>query len=432
MRLVKNLRKNPIVLFAFAFLLALSGLFSPTALAAPKMSQSWKLEFTGEPLFNAIVQKDGSLLYGNYNIVNRVYHADIMTIDAKGKKTKAWSVKEEQVDIGGTTSNPQILAINYSKGTITSYTPAGKRMWTYSLKQKMSKTDDGYMTDENGNLRLFIKDKIYTIAPNGKLLFTMPYPAQGDIEFSPDGSMYVLDINYKDWKKSSLMKYTNDGKLAWKRNLSINNPKIIEISGGRIVKIGNRVYVNIEYSGEDVSTRKLYAIDKNGNINWGLDVIGNTWELTEYKNNILLMTDSHFYQLEPNGKIRTKLEVSADETDYIQNILFTSKGELLVNTGKLLTKITPNGAYSWKTSIPSSEAYGLHYVDGMILLIDYDKRRFYSYSDSGKSLSTYPFTGEGYIILSGVNLKLKTLYVTQSTYIEKSKKYRTILHALKY
>jgi hypothetical protein len=430
---LRNLRKNPIVLFTFAFLLALSGLFSPEALAAQKVSQAWKLELTGQPLFNTIVQKDGSLLYGNYNIVNGVYHADIMTINTKGKKTKAWRLKEERVDIGGTTSNPQILAINYSKGTVTSYTPAGKKMWTYNLKQKI-KVHKG----DNGNLHLFAEDKIYTIGPNGKLLSTMSRPAQWNIQLSPDGSMYVLDINHDNLEKSSLIKYTNKGKLAWKRDLPINDPQIKEGWDYNIVTAENRVYVNIFTY--DFSFTKLYAIDKNGNINWVLDGIGHIWELKEYKNNTLLMTPTHFYQVEPNGNIRAKLElIKSSSTDNATRIngFFTPKGDLLVITKNFLAKITPNGAYSWKTAMPPSDSYdlpyGLHYVNGLILLIDYDKGRLYLYSDSsGKSLLTYSFTREGYISSFGVNSKLKTLYVTESIYIEKSNKYRTIMRALKY
>ncbi len=430
---MRKLRKNPIVLFAAALLLALSGLFSPEALAEQKANQAWKLEFTGQPLFDTMVQKDGSLLYGNYNIVNGVYHADIMTIDSKGKKTKAWSVKEERVEIGGTPSNPQILAVNYSKGTVTSYTPSGKKMWTYNLKQKIT-----YMTPDNGYLRLFAKDKIYTITPNGKLLSIFP-DLQGYTQFSQDGSMYVF--NGKD-----VIKYTNKGKLAWKRSLPMNDPRIQWISDFQIVKVTeNHIYVSAEYSGynqeennnEEFSITKLYSIDKYGKTQWALDNIGSVWELTEYKNNTLFVTPLYFYQVEPNGNIRTKFEMikgssAGQATSYIQNEAFTSNGELLVNTESFLAKITPNGAYSWKTTIPRSDYYNFYYMNGLISLIDFTNGRLQLYSDSGKSLSNYSFTEGGYIRLSGVNAKLKTVYVTQSIYIEKSKKYRTILYALKY
>ena len=130
------LKNRHVVLFGLALILVLSTILPMPSSAATTAKQNWKVTTNGEPLFEPLVQSNGSLLFGNYKIVKNVYNTEIMNISTKGKISGKWSLKADKVELGGTEKSPKIIAISRSKGIITTYSTAGKKLWSYNFKTK--------------------------------------------------------------------------------------------------------------------------------------------------------------------------------------------------------------------------------------------------------------------------------------------------------
>ena len=135
---MKQLLKNSqALIFCLAVILVLSTILPMPSLAATTTAkQNWKVTTNGEPLFEPLVQSNGSLLFGNYKIVKSVYHTEIMNISTKGKISGKWSLKADKVELGGTEKSPKMIAISRSKGIITTYSTTGKKLWSYNFKTK--------------------------------------------------------------------------------------------------------------------------------------------------------------------------------------------------------------------------------------------------------------------------------------------------------
>ncbi|MFD2214865.1 hypothetical protein [Metabacillus endolithicus] len=403
-------------------------------------ADGWKASFTGEPLFEGNVQNDGDLLYGNYNIVNEVYHADIMSFDEDGTKKDSWTVKDQRVELGGTEEDPRIVTINYTKGTVTSYTTNGQKEWTYSLNSSMDQYEDFYMIGENGTVYLIVKNKINAVSSNGKLLYSIAKPTgEWDMKLGPNGSVYIMNINIDDWTASTLTKYSNTGNEEWTNSLAIDNPEINTINYYELLKVDNNVYVYMIYGGDDYasSIRTLYSFDQNGEKNWESNDIGYVYDLREYGTSTLILTASHFYTLGATGNIQRELEIIPESyggsSDYIHSSFFSSNNQLYMNTGEYIASITPNGQFSWQSNIPYTEWSALYPLNNKILFTPYDANKAYVYSNNGDKLGTYSlgYTG-GYIRLSAENPNTNTIFLTQSEYIESLDQVKTTLHALKY
>jgi len=399
-------------------------------------ADGWKASFTGEPLFEGNVQDDGSLLYGNYNIVDEVYKADIMSFDENGTKKNSWTVKDHRVELGGTKENPRIVTINYTKGAVTSYTTDGKKEWTYSVNQSME-FEDFYLIGENGTVYLVVKDKIHAVSSSGKLLYSLSKPTGAwDMKLGPNGSVYVINIDIDNWKDSTLTKYSNTGNEEWSNSLAIDNPDINYINHFELLKVDHNVYVNIIYGGDDYfsSIDTLYSFNPNGEKNWEANDIGYVYDLREYGLSTLILTGSHYYSLDANGNIQKEVEIIPDfSDDYIHSSFFSSTNQLYMNTGEYIASITPNGQFSWQSNIPYTEWSSLYPLNNKILFTPFDDNKAYVYSNNGDKLGTYnlDYTG-GYIRLSAENPNTNTIFLTQSEYIESLDQIKTTLHALKY
>lgn len=407
------------------------------------IKELWQLQFKGEPLFETNVQDDGSLLYGNYNIINEVYHADIMSLDESGTTQHSWNITEEQVDRGGTDENPKVLTIKYSEGVISSYTMDGDLEWTYSLKQPIDKFEHDYDIDQNGTIYIYLDDQIEVISSKGKLLYSIPKPtAEFDIEYTDDGSVYVLDIQTDHWKESYFIKYTNKGQEAWRQSLTIDRDDINAIFHYDIVGIEKNAYVYIGYDADEYfnSMKILYSFDSTGHLNWSTDSIGYVYEngLKEYNNETLVLSGADFYVIDSSGNIKKESEVIAKNsygynTDDIYQSFFLSNGKLIFNTNKFLAALNQNGTYSWKTEIANSQWYSsINPVDDIIVLTYHEENQAHIYSSAGKTLGTYSFGANGWIHLSGSNTSTNSLYFVQTSYNEVKDEYHTILHALQY
>lgn len=408
------------------------------------ITELWQLQFKGEPLFDKTnVQADGSLQYGNYNIINEVYHADIMSLDDSGKKQHFWNITEEQVDRGGTDKDPKVLTIKYSEGIISSYTMDGDLEWTYSLKQPIDKFEHYYDVDQNGTIYIFLDDQIKAISSKGKLLYSIPKPtAEFDIEYANDGSVYVLDIQTNNWKESTFIKYTNTGIEEWRQSLSVDREDINTIFHYDIVKVENNAYVYIGYDTDEYfnSLRVLYSFDSSGDVNWSIDSIGYVYEngIKEYNNETLVLSGADFYVIDSSGHIKKESEVIAKNpygynTDEIYANYFLSNGKLIFNTSKFLAALNPNGAYSWKTDIADSQWYSsMKPIDDIIVLTYHEENQTHIYSNTGKKLGTYSFGANGSAQLSGSNTHTNSLYFVQTSYNEEKDESHTILRALKY
>ncbi|MCM3162601.1 hypothetical protein [Metabacillus litoralis] len=407
------------------------------------LKELWQLHFKGEPLFETNVQDDGSLLYGNYNIVNEVYHADIMSLDESGKTNSTWSIKEEQVDRGGTEANPKVLTIKYSEGILSSYSMDGDLEWTYSLKQPLDKYEHDYDVAQNGTIYVYLDNEIQAISSQGKLLYSIPKPtAEYDIEYANDGSVYVLDIQTNQWKESSFIKYTNTGQEAWRQSLAVDREDINAIYYYDIVKVEKNAYVYIGYDAAEYfdSLRTLYSFDAAGNLNWSNDSFGYIYEngLKEYNNETLILSDTDFYVLDSSGNIKKQTEIIAQNSygynmDDIYEYFFISNGKLIFNTNEFLATMAPNGTYSWKTDIADSQWYSsLYPMDEIVVLTYHEENKTHLYSNAGQSLGSYSFGINGWVQLSGSNASTNSLYFLQTTYDEGKDEYQTTLHALKY
>src|SRR5205823_1468151 len=114
---------------------------------------------------------------------NDVYHADFMTVDAKGSKKSTWSINgaaqcEGDFLLGGTATLPVIYSVDYTKGTIITYNQKGQQMWKKDYPDEILNTL--VTTDPNGNIIFSVGTKLYRYTPQNKETLNMTLPSYKD------------------------------------------------------------------------------------------------------------------------------------------------------------------------------------------------------------------------------------------------------------
>lgn len=441
---MKNLVKQQGFLFTLALILVIGIVFPQDAIAT-SMKTSWKKEFKGEPLFEPRAQKEGSLMYGNYNIINNVYHADIMTLDSKGKQKKTWKLKEQRIEMGGTESSPLLISLNHTKGTFKAYSLSGKLRWTYSVKKKMDKYEDGYQIDSLGNIYIFVGKDLYKVSPKGKLLYKMKKPVDNEttyhqIELGSDGSLFIQKFMTDDLAKTSLTKYNNSGKKLWTQSIFSQDPDVSQLNRSYVGKTGNLTYVIATFAFDDGQNyqeyRKLYAIDKNGQVSWVKQSDVHFYQIHEYKGNTIVLTDSEYYQVDSKGTISKQISNisnmdSYTDSDLINSAELDAKGNLYILTDKAIQKITYSGKVEWKKKLKAYTYYNMKMTNDLLLLQKRKANEYTVYTTTGKVQSEIKLPSTSYYYsVSGATNK-KTFYFIGRQWVEKTNSVKSTLYSMK-
>ena len=386
-RLLKN---SHALIFCLAVILVLSTILPIPSLAATSTAkQNWKVTTNGEPLFEPLVQSNGSLLFGNYKIVKSVYNTEIMNISTKGKISGKWSLKADKVELGGTDKSPKIIAISRSKGIVTSYSTTGKKLWSYNFKTKID-WETWYSFDQNGNFYLFNDSKVTKVSASGKLLYKKAFDG-GYI--SPKGEIYNVKFNGENPAKTNLIKLSTTGKTVINTNPFSNDKDLQYFSGTNLVDVtDNYIYLTATYYDEAQGDGfyKLIILNKNGNLVGSSIIESYDFSVTEYKGSIYVVDQQNLYKLNAKGSI-TKTTRLTGKTPYgtLDNIYFlqaTDKGEIFGTASNNILKFTSSGTLD-------SKIYNAKYINDLFLFngkqyvtISGDKY-VYIYDSKGKKVS---------------------------------------------
>ena len=418
MEMNRILKNSQVFMFCLAVILVLSTILPMQGLAATSTAkQNWKVTTNGGPLFEPLVQSNGSLLFGNYKIIKNVYNTEIMNISTNGKISGKWSLKADKVELGGTKNSPKILAIHKSKGIITAYSKTGKKLWSYNFKTEFD-WETWYQFDQSGNFYLFKNDQIYKVSNNGKLVYKKT--GSGDY-LSPNGEMYQVNLNREKPANTTLTKLSTTGKTVFSAKLFVKDKDLKYLEAARLGGVtDHHIYVTAAYYNESKGTQfyKLYILNKNGELVKNIAVQSLGIDVVENKDTAYAADSKYLYKLNSKGSVVKKTAIpgkdSYGDPEYISSLQITSKGEVYGMGSNHFYKFTSSGALDWKIynknyALDLSLFNGKHYATFM------NENYIYIYDSKGKKVSQISVGAKtGHTFLTA-DPKKKTVFVTNAS-----------------
>lgn len=423
-RFIKN---SPVVFFIMALIFLLSFILPVQSIAAtPTVKQNWKATVDGKPLFKPFVQSDSSLVYGTPKVVKNVYQTEIMSISTEGKTSKKWTIKSGSVALGGTEKNPQIIVFNTSKGTITAYSPKGKKSWTY--KAKLSGGFE-YQVDQNGDIYITNSDKILKISSEGKKV----YQKTGEIGYlTPNGEVYIVKGNNSKISERAVTKLSTSGETLFNvKPFTDDTSSDFDLS--LVGVANNHIYFSTEYYSENYdedSTYKLYVLDDTGKVVNSITTSGNINKVVENNGSTIAADNKNLYILDSNGSNVNKatLPVAKDsygEPDYLYFLQATSDGNLYGWGDYNFYKFnSTSGTLDWKVN--SKDGFNdVLLNNGKVYVSSYGNKYVYIYDGNGQKvgqISVGAKIGEDTILTADSNNN--TVFVLNS-YVDSKKRTKT-------
>jgi hypothetical protein len=440
--------KNPGFSFILVVLLFISMVLPNQQASAATMnvSKSWSLPASGKSLFNPIFQTDGSMFIGNSRLINVVYHADFMTVDAKGTKKSTWSINgasqgEGDFLLGGTPTSPVIYSVDYTKGIISTYNQKGQLIWKKDYPDAILNTLA--TTDPNGNIIFSVGTKLYRYTPQNKETLNMNLPSYKDnsgqtryydsipyYKFLKDGSFYTLSSNV-------VSKYNANGSKVWGKSfISTADLPYLQGASFKYVDDKNTAYVQASFYKPDPKNYSnderylmIYKVDTNGNV-LSFNKISNESSyglhfFDQYNSVFHLVTDSgNYYTFNEKGVLLEKQvflpTVKSGDYSYIDGTVYdvkrmSSTGGLYIlawESGKNhLIYIDPTGKRQWDKEILGSDSCFEIFKDE--ILIKGPNYTLYNYSKDGNLNWKYSYGTCDYL---DVYFNEKTSMVYTQTY----------------
>jgi hypothetical protein len=459
---MKKFIKNPSFFFLLSFIIIFSMVMPTTSFAATKAPKKWSYTYIGQPLFDPIPQKDGSLLTGSYDIVNGVYNTDIMTIDSKGKKKSSWKMptsKTESPEIlnGGTSTSPVMYKLTYGKGITYAYNSQGKTLWKKSLY-----LDYSPQVDQQGNLIFTSKGKLYKYSPAGKQLLSMTIPSyvspwgekstfdSDNFHFLNSGEFFLLYSNSTKYPGRMIF-YSATGKKLWETYIlsKETDSKKLEDIYVLLTDKNKNSYLTFNYYDDDVEYSKIFAINSKGKILWKVkpkNMIDSS-NGQVFNSSLIINENSTFISINSKGKILEKGLVPQSTRgegyqEYIHNSSFDSAGNLFTistieaTKKTYLTKFDSVGRQLFKRDLKFYDVdgeYGLTVIGKQLFLYsEYNGSEVKVYSLNGTLEWTQSNSGTDSFVSSFItDPNQKRIYIETSKWYEKSGEthYRTTISA---
>lgn len=424
---MKRLKQAPI-LFFFSLLLMFSTFFVTPA-SASSFKKTTSVTFKGEPLFEPFVQADGTLLYGNYNIINGVYNFEIMSVSEKGKKSKVLASKAGRVFLVGNSSAPKLVVLNYDKGTFRVFNTKGKQLWTYSVKN----LDDIFFEfDSSGNLYIddFVKNKIIKVSSSGKQLFSIPRAKEDQTFISNDGSIFVFSFN-ESKKEAKLAKFNkSNGKLIWKKVLLNGENSLKGVYYLELIEVNHNIYLKGGLIDKNYNSYyKLFAFDGNGKAIWTYTSKDHVWNVKALKDKSIFITGNKYIQLNSKGKKIKEMTIGSNNEEF--DVVIDHNGETYVFKNNGLIKLTTSGSIDYKINLKPNTYGRFQNINELVALIPYEETDIPIYI-KGKFMNKVKITNNSYrLFITGIT-KRKSLWTTNAIYNEKLDAFTTTVTLYKY
>lgn len=213
------------------------------------------------------------------------------------------------------------------KGQIVAFNIEGEKKWTYEARQSIDK-----FVEKNGLLIIYTKageqiDQINILDEKGSLLANTIID-EGRLlssNISPDQKKFILvTIDFSgNILQSSLLLYTIEGQLLWKKDYT------------------DLTILDADFIGNDtilaISDSKIISLNAENELLWSKDIKGRLKDVkleNKQKEIYLLYEEDKGYieVLEPNGKTKNKLALD----NYYNNIYTNKRNVFLIGEDRLI------------------------------------------------------------------------------------------------
>lgn len=413
-----NKFKSPLS-FLFALILAAMAFWpvSTVSAAAQKPFYSTK----GQPSFDPVVKKDGSLVLSSYQIIKGVYQTDIMTVSSKGKQLSKWSEKGHSFYGADAKGNDQIYMID--NRSLKAYTLKHKKKWTKTLS-----ANSGFETmDSVGNLYVASADQLKKYSLSGNLT---NFPKRSSVHLN------AISLNGKhiyqvaeNKNTLSLERLNDKGKSVWKKNVfdsvykGKNGFRLDDVYNSHIDTNGN-VYITAYYEHEDSGqyAGQMYAVNPSGKVLWKRDLGGyGAGDIGSAGNVLYYTTNTQAVLLNKNSGKSIKVFKAKDDYGFM---LASKNKTVYVMSESAIQAVNDKGKVLWTYKNPKGNRLGTFTID--------QKNQFYAgfYNDDssetvvkispkGKQLKKHIIKGNSVMSIA-VDPKSSAYYVITLGYSSKT------------